>query len=260
MLIPFSKYQATGNDFILIDNRYAQYALNTEQIERLCERRFGIGADGLIFLLDHPNATYEMQYFNADGRLGSFCGNGSRAFVAFLNELGLLTSPKLTFHAYDGIHHAERLASAIRVQMQKPKNLQVLSPNEYFIDTGSPHHIIFVEKVMECDVYQEGRKIRYAPQYPEGTNVDFVELQPHLNRIFVRTYERGVEAETLSCGTGVVASAIASFIQQNPHAGLDTFTMSVHTLGGDLQVMVSPEKDIYLQGPAQKVFHGFVEV
>lgn len=260
MLVPFSKYQATGNDFILIDNRFAQYILSTEQIARLCERRFGIGADGLVMLHNHPSGSYEMQYYNADGRLGSFCGNGSRAFVAFLNELGLLTSGKVNFFAYDGLHHAELLAASVRVQMQAPKNLEVLGPNEYFMDTGSPHHIIFVTKLIEYDVYQEGKKVRYAPQYPEGTNVDFVELQPYLNRIFVRTYERGVEAETLSCGTGVVASAIAAFLQQNPQSQIDSFSMNVHTLGGDLQVYVSPEKSIFLQGPTQKTFHGFVEV
>lgn len=257
MKIPFTKYQATGNDFVLIDNRNNQYAFTTEQIEKICNRRFGVGADGLMLIEKHPSLDFNLVYYNSDGSQ-SLCGNGSRAAVAMAATLGLLKT-KTTFNAYDGTHEAELLPSGnIRLQMN-PVSGVTQSGSDYFIHTGSPHHLQFVPDVEKINVVETGRKIRYSEEYkPTGTNVNFLQLLPH-NTIMVRTYERGVEDETFSCGTGVTAAALA--------ASFHGYKSPVHikVKGGELDVefktgQAGTFNEIYLIGPAKMVFEGALEL
>jgi len=255
MVISFSKYHAAGNDFIMIDNRNLSIHLSKNQINYLCHRHFGIGADGLILIQNHKEADFEMIYYNSDGKLGSFCGNGSRAAVLFAKDIGAIASSKVRFVAYDGLHHANLYAQKISILMSDYKNFKVLNSNEYFLDTGSPHHVIFVQDVISYPVYEKGKEIRNFEHYqPNGTNVNFVEELKE--GIYVRTYERGVENETLSCGTGVTAAAIC-FLKKNH---LQNGKVSVFTLGGELNVVVTDKNEIYLEGPAQPVFTGFIKL
>jgi diaminopimelate epimerase len=259
MKLHFFKYQATGNDFILIDNREGSISLTIDQIRKLCDRKFGVGADGLMLIEKHPALSFNLVYYNSDGSQ-SLCGNGSRAAVLFASTLGMLQEDA-SFHAYDGLHDASILPSGIvRLKMNDVQAVQKIN-NDFFLNTGSPHYIKLVEHVHNYPVVEEGRRIRfsdaYAPQ--NGTNVNFVELLG-LNEIFVRTYERGVENETLSCGTGVTAAALAASLK-GYHS-----PVQVKTLGGDLSVEFiksqtgSTFTDIYLIGPAKMVFEGDLEL
>jgi diaminopimelate epimerase len=262
--IHFYKYQATGNDFVLIDNRTAGYTFSKEQIEKVCHRRFGIGADGLMLIEKDPALDFKLVYYNSDGSQ-SLCGNGSRAAVRMASSLGMVNG-KAQFNAYDGLHTAQLLPSEIvKLKMsdvQKTEKRQ----EDFFIHTGSPHHIRFVNNVQQFPVFDEGKKIRYSDGYkPGGTNVNFVELLPD-NTIYVRTYERGVEDETLSCGTGVVAAALAASFKGY------LSPVKIKTLGGDLSVefksleVASSNRqegtfqDIFLIGPAKLVFEGDLEL
>jgi diaminopimelate epimerase len=258
MILTFNKYQGTGNDFIIIDNRDSRFnSSDTKLINRLCDRRFGIGADGLILISNHRELDFEMKYFNSDGNLGSMCGNGGRCTAHFAFSSGI-AGRNQRFLAFDGIHEAVVEKEIVRLQMGdvfKPE----LVENNYFINTGSPHYVIFTENIDKTDVAVEGKKIRNSPLFaPGGTNVNFVELTS--DGIYVRTFERGVEDETLSCGTGVTASAIASVL--NGH--FDTKTVSVRTRGGNLSVSLKTSgnsiSDIWLCGPATFVFKGEIEV
>lgn len=257
MKIPFVKYQATGNDFVLIDNREGRYSFTTDQIQKICDRRFGVGADGLMLIEKHPSLDFNLVYYNSDGSQ-SLCGNGSRAAVKMAASLGLLKD-KTTFQAYDGPHEAELLSNGIvRLKMSDVSNVQ--SSDDYqFLNTGSPHYIRFVKKVSDFPVVEEGRKVRYSDTFkPGGTNANFVEPLNN-NSIFVRTYERGVEDETFSCGTGVTAAAIAasSLGYSSP--------VQVKVKGGELAVEFKSGQggmftDIFLIGPAKKVFEGTLEL
>lgn len=253
MNLKFVKYQATGNDFILIDNRDGKIVLSQQQIIQLCDRKFGIGADGLILIEQSADAPFHVNYYNSDGSQ-SLCGNGSRAAVSFAASLTLLKD-KTSFIAYDGLHDAELMPSGIvHLRMNDTRPVDA-SSEDLFVNTGSPHVIRFVTNIQNYPVFEEGRKVRYSDTYkPGGTNVNFVELQDN-NTLFVRTYERGVENETLSCGTGVTAAALAATTQGY------TSPVKIKTLGGELSVAfkkgVNAEfTDIYLIGPAQKVFEG----
>lgn len=270
MKIHFYKYQATGNDFVLIDNRSKQFSFSTGQIKKICDRKFGIGADGLILIEPHAELDFNLQYYNRDGSQ-SLCGNGSRAAMHFASFLGMVNG-RASFNAFDGKHDAELLASDIvRLKMNDTNEISALGV-DFKINTGSPHLIRFVENVKDFSVFEEGKKIRYSEPYQEkGINVNFVELLPD-NTIFVRTYERGVENETLSCGTGVTAAAIAASLKgyQSP--------VSVKTLGGELTVEFKSDRlndrveqrqsagqggtfrDIFLVGPAKMVFQGDLEL
>ncbi len=259
MTLRFSKYQATGNDFILIDNRSGEISLTIDQVKKLCDRRFGIGADGLMLLENHPTLAFNLVYFNSDGTQ-SLCGNGSRAAVQFADALGLLNG-NASFQAYDGAHDAELLPSGIvRLKMKDVSRIREYG-NDFYIHTGSPHYIRLVERVKDFPVVEEGRKIRYSESFAAqgGTNVNFVEPLAD-NTLFVRTYERGVENETLSCGTGVTAAALAA-----TNKGF-TSPVSISTLGGDLTVEFKKSlsggafTDIYLVGPAKLVFEGQLEL
>lgn len=264
VMIPFHKYQGAGNDFIMMDNRNKIFNAKSEVIKKLCDRRFGIGADGLILIENKAAADFEMVYYNADGGLGSMCGNGGRCAVAFANTLNIINN-ETKFVAYDGMHSASVLdfddlknQSLIRLQMSDVKNVEV---NEEFIfmNTGSPHYIKFVADVMHYDVVNQGRAIRNNLRFKaEGTNVNFVEITDQ--GISVRTYERGVEDETLSCGTGVTAAAIAYGFKTD----FKTNDVAIKTLGGALKVSFQKQNgnfsEVFLQGNAAFVFAGTIEV
>jgi diaminopimelate epimerase len=257
MLLQFNKYQGAGNDFIIIDNR--SNIINPDDsklINRLCNRRFGVGADGLVLLSDYMDADYEMKYFNSDGKIGSMCGNGGRcaAHFAFKHSIA---GEKQKFLAYDGIHKAEVTGDIVCLQMSDVKEYKTIDGN-YFINTGSPHYVIFTIEIDMIDVNAEGKRIRWDPQFaPGGTNVNFAEIND--KELYIRTFERGVEEETLACGTGVTASAIASVLKGH----FDTTPVNVRARGGNLKVdfIVKDEviTNVWLTGPATYVFEGKLE-
>jgi len=254
----FNKYQGTGNDFVIIDNRKGLVdPLNSSLINKLCDRRFGIGADGLILISSSNQYDFEMKYFNSDGFEGSMCGNGGRCSSDFAIKSGI-AGKELTFLAADGVHRAIMDNGIIRLSMNDVHSPRLISGN-YFLNTGSPHYVIFRKNIDETDVNTEGKKIRLSEDFtPGGTNVNFVEI---INKgIYVRTFERGVEEETLSCGTGVTASAIASVLSRQ----FDTVPVRVKTKGGDLEVSFKVNgdiiSDIWLSGPATFVYEGIVEI
>jgi diaminopimelate epimerase len=258
MLLQFYKYHGTGNDFILIDNRQDLFESgNQKLINRLCNRRFGIGADGLMLLSGNDQYDFEMKYFNADGLEGSLCGNGARCIAAFAYKLGVAVE-SMHFKACDGIHEARMGNDQVRVKMNDVNRIEKRK-DFFFLDTGSPHTVFFRSDARTMDVFEEGKKIRYSkPFEPMGTNVDFI--HPEGDTLFVRTYERGVENETLSCGTGVVASAICSVLDDK----MDHVPVSVETRGGMLEVdftVTSKNQitDIWLSGPIRFVFEGKIE-
>ncbi|MFD1162489.1 diaminopimelate epimerase [Hwangdonia seohaensis] len=251
----FYKYQGTGNDFVMIDNRQQTFDKNnTKLIASLCDRRFGIGADGLILLENHNTLDFKMVYYNADGNQSSMCGNGGRCLVAFAKQLGVIKN-KAVFEAIDGLHHATINGDIVKLQMQ---NVDVIEKHKQhvFLDTGSPHHVQFENQIDGFDIKTKGAKIRYgAPYNKAGSNVNFVKKIS--NAVFkVRTYERGVEDETLSCGTGVTAVALAMHYIGETEKNLIT----LQTQGGDLQVSFKEENGVYnnvwLIGPAKLVFQG----
>jgi len=260
MIIKFYKYQGTGNDFIILDNRNNEYSsLTPLQINRLCDRRFGIGADGLMMLKNKEGYDFEMIYHNADGKEGSMCGNGGRCMVKFAYHLGIVeTSYK--FIATDGEHEAEIDTDGIVSLKMKDVNGVQDYHGDLILDTGSPHYIKMVGDVMSYDVYQKGKDIRYSSQFNDkGINVNFVEQRDE-DHIVVRTYERGVEDETFSCGTGVTASALVNYHNEN---GFNE--VIVITKGGRLSVEFDKIGEnnfanIWLSGPAEKVFEGSYEL
>ncbi len=257
MIINFYKYQATGNDFVMIDDRRAQFPQdNVAFIRRLCDRRFGIGGDGLILLREDARYDFRMIYFNSDGKEGSMCGNGGRCAVLFAKKKQMLSSLNIQFLAADGLHEAQ-MENSIRLKIRDVTEIRIIG-NEYFINTGSPHCVIFRTLIETMDVVAEGRKIRHKEMFrPDGVNVNFVDFRD--GTVHMRTYERGVENETLSCGTGSVAAAIA--VDQK--FGLKAPSYNVRTPGGPLKVLFvrQPDNsytDIWLEGPAEEVFSGSV--
>lgn len=254
MTIPFYKYQGTGNDFIVIDNRNGLFPKdNHPLVAKMCDRKFGIGSDGLLLLEDHNNVDFTMVYYNADGNLGSMCGNGGRCIVHFANHLNVINS-KTIFEAVDGLHEASINNEIVSLKMNDVKDIMINS-NSVFLNTGSPHHVEMVENLKSYNVEEKGSFIRNDTYGKEGSNINFVE-QVDNNIFAVRTYERGVEAETLSCGTGVTAVAIA-LSETNK---IDTNTVELQTEGGKLLVRFNKindtYKNIFLEGPATKVFKG----
>jgi diaminopimelate epimerase len=211
MQLHFYKYQGTGNDFIIFDNRDNSIALTKEQVAFLCNRRFGIGADGLMLLNSHSDYDFEMKYYNADGGESSMCGNGGRCLVKFAAERGIFKS-QYRFLAIDGEHEAS-IENNGHVSLKMVDVSSVQSEyNSHILNTGSPHYVEITDHVMDLDVYEKGKAIRYSDDFKkEGINVNFVELTEEPDTILVRTYERGVEDETYSCGTGVTAAALVSF-------------------------------------------------
>lgn len=257
MKINFNKYQGTGNDFIIIDNHSKHSIPSNEIIKRLCDRKFGIGADGLIIIAEEEGYDYRMIYFNSDGNESSMCGNGGRCAAAFCLAKGIAGNSQ-TFIAPDGIHKAHVDGTIVKLSMKDVREPEIVD-NNYFLNTGSPHYVMFRNNVADIDVNNEGKRIRNSDLFhPQGTNVNFVESRT--NSIFVRTFERGVEAETLSCGTGVTASAIAAVYSRQ----FDMNSMNVITPGGELNVSFKyinrTFTDIWLSGPATFVYEGSIEI
>jgi len=259
MTIEFRKYQGTGNDFVVLDNRSGIYSsLNQDNIALLCHRRFGIGADGLMMLQHHEGYDFEMKYFNADGAEGSMCGNGGRCIVQFAKDLHLIKQ-KTYFIASDGPHHADiNDAGIIELQMKDVDGIEKRNDIS-ILNTGSPHYVQPVTGLDQLDVESKGKAIRYNQEFRDsGININFIE---HTNDgIKIRTYERGVEAETLSCGTGATAAAL-SVAENN---ALQQF-IHVHTMGGLLQIKFvktgdSQFRNIWLCGPAKHVFNGIIHL
>jgi diaminopimelate epimerase len=255
--IPFDKYQGTGNDFIMIDNRHRIINPDDKElISSLCHRRFGIGSDGLILIQNQSVYDFEMIYYNPDGTQ-SLCGNGSRCAVMYSYALGIIKK-KTTFLTIEGPLKAEIQESLVHLNMPDVKEEKNYD-RDFFIDTGSPHYVRFVPNADGVDIYMKGREIRYSkPFHPAGTNVNFVQLIGD-GKIYVRTYERGVEQETLSCGTGVTASAIAAGLKDNLKE------WDIRTRGGNLRVTFEFDtnggyRDIKLIGPAEKVFSGQIQI
>lgn len=253
----FYKYQGTGNDFVMIDNRDQQFdAKNLSLVKKLCHRKYGIGADGLILIQPHESADFDMVYFNSDGSQ-SLCGNGSRCAVHFARQLGIIED-NAQFMAIDGMHEAYMIKDQVYLRMHNVNKIERFD-DELFINTGSPHYIRFVKELPKLDVVEEGRKIRNSELFvKEGTNVNFAEPAEE-NKLYVRTYERGVEDETLSCGTGVTAVALAS-----SYLGYKS-PVKLITPGGQLQVAFKKRNedeftDIYLSGPATPVFEGKIAI
>ena len=253
----FYKYQGTGNDFIMIDDRAVSFDdKNLDLVRMLCDRKFGIGADGLILIRNHPDFDFEMVYFNSDGSQ-SMCGNGARCAVAFSSFLGIVKD-STRFLAIDGPHEAILRNNQVELLMGEVNGIEDRE-DDFFVNTGSPHHIRFVQEIQNYPVFEQGKSVRYASRYsPAGTNVNFLE-DLGSEEVFVRTYERGVENETLSCGTGVTAAALVYGSQK----GLNQ--VKIKTLGGNLSVKFQENgkggfQDIWLIGPAEQVFSGKISI
>lgn len=265
MKLPFLKYQGTGNDFVIIDNRNKLFSRDANAlVAHLCNRRLGIGADGLMLLQDAPGYDYEMVYYNADGNESTMCGNGGRCLAAFAAHLGLVKKD-INFLAIDGPHEAviaegkDKNEFLVSLKMVDVNTIEK-GEGYNFLNTGSPHYVRLVNNIRAYPVFEEGKKVRYSEQYKNGgTNVNFVE--PYEEGIFVRTYERGVEDETLSCGTGVTAAALSAFVNGWIQP---TGDCKVVTLGGNLKVSFKRTGDIFdniwLHGPATFVFKGEIEI
>lgn len=263
MRLAFCKYEGAGNDFILVDNRRGDFVADPQRIARLCNRHFGIGADGLMTLSASPVHDCSMRYYNADGSCGEMCGNGARCFALFAEHLGIGGREK-TFDATDGVHRAtiltaDAFAGEVEVGMTDVERI-VCGDGWWFLNTGVPHYVEFVDDPAAVDVVERGSRIRRdTARFPQGTNVDFAAIvgDGHLR---MRTYERGVENETLACGTGAAAAAIvANFVRQ--HAA-DRFRIDVP--GGQLRVAFTRRSDqhytdIRLTGPARRVFEGIFD-
>jgi diaminopimelate epimerase len=257
-MIHFYKYHGAGNDFILIDGRTQEPKLNSKQIKLMCDRNFGIGADGMMYLLAAKDFDFEMKYFNSDGLEGSMCGNGGRCIASFAQDRGI-DKKKFHFIANDGEHFAEILDSKdhfkqVKLQMQDVHEIEDID-DHLVLNTGSPHHLTFCQSIAKKNVFQAGRAIRYSKSFKkEGVNANFIEQNG--NHLFVRTYERGVENETLACGTGVTASAIGAYIKASEKYN----AYQIKTLGGNLKVNFEEDNmhftNIFLEGPAEFVFEG----
>ena len=259
-MINFYKYQGAGNDFIIIDNRENIISANKENLAiKLCQRKFGVGSDGLIFIENSDKAEFEMDFLNPDGSR-SFCGNGSRCAVQFAKDQKIFVNNKTSFNAIDGIHFATVLEDSVKIEMKNVDQVQYVE-NSYFTDTGSPHYVSYFDSIDKLNIIEFGHKIRYSEQYKiDGTNVNAVEEVSPMN-IKVRTYERGVEDETLACGTGVTACALTYGLKNNINSGI----VNIQAVGGELKVSFIKNNDnsfeqIWLEGPAKFVFKGELNV
>lgn len=258
--IEFYKYHGTGNDFIMIDDRFSEFdEHNVELIAAMCHRRFGIGADGLILLRPSKEADFQMVYFNSDGRTSSMCGNGGRCIVKFAVDRGVVKS-ECTFVAIDGLHEAKVLENGnISLKMNDVDEVEEEN-GDFILNTGSPHYVKQVHQVENIDILPEAHKIRYGSRFKNaGINVNFIEIID-AGKLKIRTYERGVEDETYSCGTGVVAAAIINNKLNNNHSG----SVTIASKGGDLLVtfdhIEKGYKNIWLTGPARFVYKGSYDV
>ena len=254
-ILKFYKYQGTGNDFVMIDNRDLQFPKEQKIVEKLCDRRFGIGGDGLILLENDEKYDFRMVYYNSDGNESTMCGNGGRCIVAFAHFLDIFEE-KCSFIAVDGVHEAEIKNGNVKLKMIDVSGISKDGENSV-LNTGSPHFVQFVDDIEDFQVYKKGNEIRNSEKYKkEGINVNFVEKIAE-DEIFVRTYERGVEDETYSCGTGATASALTFMKDKNIDA------VKVKVLGGNLKVYAKQNNDsfenVWLEGPAVQVFQGKIK-
>lgn len=271
--VEFYKISAAGNDFIMVDNRKRIVPRNVSQIAaRWCDRKFSVGADGLILLEESKKAGFRMRYFNSDGSPAAMCGNGGRSFARFAHLLGAAPK-KMTFETDAGLVKAEILGRNVKLWLYEPKDARLdftlkVERREFdvsYIDTGVPHTVIFVNDIDKADVVSIGRMVRYHREFaPAGTNVDFVKKKDN-HTIYVRTYERGVEDETLACGTGVTASAIIAGLRGSVVPPVDCITRGGYKLrvsftlneAGDF---LSPVSNVSLEGPAEVAFRGEIEL
>lgn len=270
MQLNFYKYQGTGNDFIMVDDRKLLFSINdTALVARLCDRKFGIGADGLILLQPHPTQSYFMKYYNSDGNESTMCGNGGRCLAAFALHTGAVSGAH-TFMAIDGLHDVEVDGDLndsvwIKLKMKDVNVVESRADNVFVLNTGSPHYVHFTPKPLkELDLVADAKHIRYNQEFAkEGINVNFINLLG-LHHISMRTYERGVEDETLSCGTGVTAATLSAALLNNLPNGVHT--TEVTTPGGTLKVTFTYHAqnhsftNVWLQGPATRVFKGTVDI
>ena len=262
MLVHFSKYHGTGNDFIMIDGRELDCSFfDAKVIRTLCDRRIGIGGDGLIILEDSKPYDFTMRYFNSDGREGTMCGNGGRCITAYALRLGIIKT-YTTFEGVDGTHEASILSNGeIRLKLADVGGIETLEDG-YLLNTGSPHFVHFVKNLEQLEVEREGAEISHQERFGKGgVNVNFVELGPAADEIAVRTFERGVEGETWSCGTGVTAAAITTCFK----SGSDKSSYLLKTRGGELNVSFKSGADqrvteIYLSGPTSHVYDGTIDI
>ena len=261
MKIPFYKYQATGNDFVIIDHYSTRYfdSISTDQVEHICDRRFGVGADGMMIIEPDKQYDFRMVYYNSDGRLSSMCGNGGRAISHLAYNLGHIQQTA-SFIAVDGPHQVKIDGGLVELKMNEVSKIN-RSGQDYVLDTGSPHYVSFKDDISNIDIIPAAHAIRYNPEFKEdGINVNFVKLcQDH---IAMRTYERGVEGETLSCGTGVTAASLV-YMDQNDQAH-GSHKVTVKTEGGSLEVRAVKDDGVYTEiwlcGPAVKSFEGVIEL
>ncbi|TAE67631.1 MAG: diaminopimelate epimerase [Bacteroidetes bacterium] len=258
MYLHFDKYHGTGNDFVIVNNLRGDVQLTTEQVAFICDRRFGVGADGLMLLNSHSTFDFEMVYYNADGKPSTMCGNGGRCLAHFAFRNGI-QKEVLVFDAVDGLHTAIMLPNNwVKLQMTDVLTVQQHTENSFELDTGSPHYVQYVPQLYNLPVVDQGRAIRNSPTYAaQGINVNFVENIDQF--LHVRTYERGVEDETFSCGTGVTAAAITTATQQGK------YQVAIKTKGGELSVNFTKNADqsftdVWLSGPASFVFAGVIEL
>jgi diaminopimelate epimerase len=260
MIVHFHKYHGTGNDFIMIDARDSRFLTpGPDIITWLCDRRVGIGADGLVTIHPHKDLDFMMKYYNSDGHEGSLCGNAGRCAIIFTKKLGIIDQSG-RFRAFDGIHEGRITSEQNVILTMLPVSTIKYIKDHYELNTGSPHYVKFIDSVEKKDVRTEGAAIRYSQPYKkEGINVNFVSF--YKDGIYVRTYERGVEDETLSCGTGNIACAICAAIQTRS----DKHSYTVYTRGGILRVSFDRSgeerfENITLEGPVKFVFEGDVEI
>ena len=258
--IHFYKWQGAGNDFILLDGRNGlDIETNPNIINRLCNRHFGIGADGLMVMSLIHGFDFRMTYYNSDGYEADMCGNGARCIVGLAAQLGVFQK-EATFLARDGRHTGVLLpGGACKVSIRNVAQSETVGQG-YFLNTGVPHLVVFIDRIDSVDVERDGSKLRFDSQFgPDGTNVNFVQLAS--SHLMIRTFERGVEAETLACGTGVVASAIAASLKDPQYAS----PVTCKARGGTLSVSFQPEanqsfSNVWLEGPAREVFQGDIEI
>ncbi|HXH20317.1 MAG TPA: diaminopimelate epimerase [Chitinophagales bacterium] len=257
----FHKYHGNGNDFILIDNRKGIANLSSGKIAALCHRRFGVGADGLILLNKNSGFDFEMKYYNSDGNESTMCGNGGRCIIKFSRELGIIDE-RARFLAIDGPHEGIIEKNGMVMLKMNDVNSYQTAGDDFIINTGSPHYVKFVKNVDKVNVFAEGKRIRYQREFAkEGINVNFVEAVDL--KFKVRTYERGVEDETLSCGTGVVAAALIGSMKLGKKEKKQTIHLD--TPGGKFQVTFEKKNDtaftnIWLTGGAEFVFKGEIQI
>lgn len=261
MQIEFFKYHGAGNDFVLIDNRNGNISLSTEEIAFLCDRHLGIGGDGLMLLETIPNYDFYMRYYNADGSEVGMCGNGGRCISLFAHHLGVGSLEK-KFMAKDGEHHATIISDngslgVVKVKLIDVLDIDIESNDVVTLNSGVPHYVRFTEDIDAIDIMTEGSAVRYSPKYKPrgGINANFVSVKD--GKLYIRTYERGVEGETLACGTGATASVIASYVTKR----IDALTYPIITKGGELTIGFDSDfKNVTLTGEAVRVFKGEIEL